>query len=155
MDLHNIEKKMTMKVLVVDDSRFVRERLKEMLSEVIGVEAISQAKDTPEAIEMLGTLSPDLMILDIEMPGRSGIDLLREIEKRKKPPLAIVLTNHSSPQYRRACIDAGADFFFDKSSEFDKVAQVLKQLSNKGVAERKDYEESNKKAILSKTVSKN
>jgi len=74
MDLHNIEKKMTMKVLVVDDSRFVRERLKEMLSEMIGVEAISQAKDTPEAIEMLGTLSPDLMILDIEMPGRSGIE---------------------------------------------------------------------------------
>ena len=144
-----------MKVLVVDDSGIVRERLKNMLSEVTGYEAIGQAKNTPEAIEMLHKLNPEFVILDIEMPGRSGIDLLREIEKRKQPPLTIVLTNQSYPQYRRACINAGADFFFDKSTEFGKVIQILKQLTKKGVTERRDYEESNKKAILSKTISKN
>jgi DNA-binding NarL/FixJ family response regulator len=132
MDLDTIEKKVTMKVLVVDDSEIVRERLKDMLSEVTEVEAIGQVKGTPEAIEMLRKLNPEVVILDIEMPGRSGIDLLREIKKRKQPPLAIVLTNQSYPQYRTVCIKAGADFFFDKSTEFDKVAQVLKQLSKKG-----------------------
>jgi len=132
MDLDTIEKKVAMKVLVVDDSEIVRERLKDMLSEVTEVEAIGQVKGTPEAIEMLRKLNPEVVILDIEMPGRSGIDLLREIKKRKQPPLAIVLTNQSYPQYRTVCIKAGADFFFDKSTEFDKVAQVLKQLSKKG-----------------------
>jgi DNA-binding NarL/FixJ family response regulator len=132
MDLDTIEKKVTMKVLVVDDSEIVRERLKDMLSEVTEVEAIGQVKGTPEAIEMVRKLNPEVVILDIEMPGRSGIELLREIKKRKQPPLAIVLTNQSYPQYRTVCIKAGADFFFDKSTEFDKVAQVLKQLSKKG-----------------------
>jgi DNA-binding NarL/FixJ family response regulator len=121
-----------MKVLVVDDSEIMRERLKDMLSEVTEDEAIGQAKDTPEAIEMLRKLNPEVVILDIEMPGRSGIDLLREIKKSKQTPLAIVLTNQSYPQYRKMCIKAGAHFFFNKSTEFDKVARVLKQLSKKG-----------------------
>jgi len=43
--------------------------------------------------------------------------------------VVIVFTNYPYPQYRRKCIDAGADFFFDKSTEFDKVTEVLKQLS--------------------------
>jgi DNA-binding NarL/FixJ family response regulator len=139
MDLDTVEKKGTMKVLVVDDSEIVRERLKDMLSEVMEGAVIGQAKDTSEAIQMLHKLHPEVVILDIEMPGKSGIDLLREIKKGKQPPLAIVLTNQSYPQYRQVCIKAGADFFFDKSTEFDKVTQVLKQLNKKGVTERRDY----------------
>jgi DNA-binding NarL/FixJ family response regulator len=131
-----------MKVLVVDNSGIVRERLKDMLSEVIEGEAIGQAQDIPEALEMLHKLNSDVVILDIEMPGRSGIDLLREIKKGKQPPLAIILTNQSYPQYRRVCMDAGADFFFDKSTEFDKVAQVLKQSHKKGVTKRRDCKKS-------------
>lgn len=117
-----------MKVLIVDDSALVRERLEDMLSEVQKVETISQAKDPIEAIESLHELKPDIVILDIEMPGGSGIGLLQEMKKGNKPPLVIVLTNQSYSQYRRRCLDAGADFFFDKSTEFDKVADVLNQL---------------------------
>ena len=104
-----------MKVLLVDDSTIVRERLKAMLSEVPKVETISQAKDQLEALGLLKKLNPEVVVLDIEMPGGSGIDLLRKLKKRKQPPLAIVLTNLSDPQYRKKCMDAGADFFFDKS----------------------------------------
>ena len=68
------------------------------------------------------------MILDIRMPGGSGIDVLREIKKGNQPPLVMVLTNYPYPQYHRKYIDAGADFFFDKSTEFEKVTEVLKQL---------------------------
>jgi DNA-binding NarL/FixJ family response regulator len=117
------------KVLLVDDSSIVRERLKAMLSEVPKVETISQAKDQLEAVELLKKLNPEVIVLDIQMPGASGIDLLRKSTRRKQAPLAIVLTNLSDPQYRRKCMDAGADFFFDKSTEFDKVAEVLRQLS--------------------------
>jgi DNA-binding NarL/FixJ family response regulator len=117
------------KVLLVDDSSIVRERLKAMLSKVPKVETISQAKDQLEAVELLKKLNPEVIVLDIQMPGGSGIDLLRKVKSREKPPLAILLTNLSDSQYRKKCMDAGADFFFDKSTEFDKVAEVLRQLS--------------------------
>lgn len=117
-----------MKVLIVDDSEVVRERLKAMLSEVTELKDISQAEDVPEAISSFHKLNPEVVILDIRMPGGSGIDVLQKVKKSNRPPLVIVLTNYPYPQYRRKCIDAGADFFFNKSTEFDKVTEVLKQL---------------------------
>jgi len=118
-----------MKILIVDDSAIIRKRLKAMLSEITELENISQAKDSLEAIGTFEKLHPEVVILDIRMPGGSGIDVLREIKKGNQPPLVIVLTNYPYPQYRRKCTEAGADFFFDKSTEFDKVTEVLKQLS--------------------------
>ncbi len=118
-----------MKVLIVDDSAIMRERLEAMLSEITELENISQAEDSLEAIRTFEKLHPEVVILDIRMPGGSGIDVLREIKKGAQPPLVIVLTNYPYPQYRRKCMEAGADFFFDKSTEFDKVTEVLKQLS--------------------------
>ena len=118
-----------MKVLIVDDSEILRDRLIAMLSEIIEPENVSQAKDVPEAINSFQKLHPDVVILDIRMPRGSGIDVLKEIKKSSRPPVVIVFTNYPYPQYRRKCIAAGADFFFDKSNEFDKATEVLKQLS--------------------------
>lgn len=119
---------MTMNVLVVDDSRIMSERLKDILWETTGVEVIGRAKDPQAAIEMLRILNTELVIVEIEMPGTTGIDLLREIAKRKQPPLAIILTNRSCPQYRREYLDVWAGLFFDKSPEFEKIAGVPKLL---------------------------
>jgi DNA-binding NarL/FixJ family response regulator len=116
-----------MKVLIVDHSAIIRKRLKAMLSEVPQIETIGQAEDQLEATKLVRKLNPEVLILDISMPGGSGIGLLREVKKGQQP-LVIVLTDQSYPQYREKCLDAGADFFFDKSTEFDKVAEVLKQL---------------------------
>ncbi len=118
-----------MKILIVDDSEIMRERLKAMLSEITELENISQAEDVLGAITSFQKLNHEAVILDIRMPGGSGIDVLQKIKRGDPSPLVIVLTNYPYPQYRRKCIDAGADFFFDKSTEFDKVTKVLKQLS--------------------------
>ena len=118
-----------MKVLIVDDSAIVRERLSAMLAKITEAENISFAEDVPEAISSVQKLNLDVVILDIRMPGGSGLDVLREIKKSNPTPLVIVLTNYPYPQYRRKYIDAGADFFFDKSTEFDKVTVVLRRLS--------------------------
>ena len=119
----------SVKVLIVDDSEILRDRLIAMLSEIVEPENISQAKDVPDAISSFRKLHPDVVILDIRMPGGSGIEVLEEMKKSSRPPLVIVFTNYPYPQYRRKCIEAGADFFFDKSTEFDKATEVLKQLS--------------------------
>jgi DNA-binding NarL/FixJ family response regulator len=117
------------KVLIVDGSLIIRERLKAMLSEVPKIETVNQAKDELEALELLHKLNPEIVVLDIQMPGGHGIDLLHKVKKEQRPPPVIVLTNLSDNQYRKKCMDAGADFFFDKSTEFDKVTEVLNKLS--------------------------
>lgn len=115
-----------MKVLIADDSGEVRERIKMLLSEVEMIEVIGEADNVQQAIEHIRQQGPDVVILDIRMPGGNGIDVLREIEKNDQAPVVIMLTNYPYPQYKRKCMDAGADFFFDKSREFEKVVEVLR-----------------------------
>jgi DNA-binding NarL/FixJ family response regulator len=113
------------KVFIADDSSEMRERIRMLLSELEKVEMIGEAENVQEAIENIRQKGPDVVILDIRMPGGNGIDVLREIEKNDQVPIIIMLTNYPHQQYRKKCMDAGADFFFDKSKEFEKVVEVL------------------------------
>lgn len=72
-------------------------------------------------------MKTDVVILDIRMPGRNGLDVLRDIKEGSPESKVIILTNYPYPQYRRRCMEEGADFFFDKSSEFEKVTEVLEK----------------------------
>lgn len=117
------------RVLIVDDSALIRERLKTMLSEIAGVEIVGEAEDKMEAIASNERLHPDVVILDIRLPRGDGIEVLQHIKRDTPSVIVIMLTNYPYPQYRQKCMEAGADFFFDKSTEFDKVIAVLQRLS--------------------------
>jgi DNA-binding NarL/FixJ family response regulator len=117
-----------MRVVIADDSTVVRQRLIRLLDDVSGVEVVGQADDVPLAKNLVEMLKPDVAILDIRMPTGSGADLVPNL-KRMDPDLKIImLTNYAYPENRKKCIDSGADFFFDKSTEFQKVVTVLKSL---------------------------
>ena len=116
-------------VYVVDDSDFVRERLIEMLSELEGVEIAGGTGDPLEAVAAIRQMVPDAVILDIRLPRKSGIEVLRDIKKDKPSPVVIILTNYPYPQYQKECTEAGADYFLNKSTEFNKIAEVLKGLT--------------------------
>ena len=120
-----------MKVLIVDDSHLLRERLTAMISELPDIEIIGQAESAEKAINSIRILKPDVTILDIRMPGGNGFEVLENIKNDKSTPLMIVLTNYPYPQYKKKCMDSGADYFFNKSTEFQKVIEVLKKLINK------------------------
>ncbi len=120
-----------MKVFVVDDARLVRQRIIEMISELRGVEISGQAERAREAVASIKKSNPDVVILDIRLPGGNGIEVLKDIKKNKSAPIIIILTNYPYPQYKKKCMEAGADFFFDKSTEFHKVNEVLKKLIKK------------------------
>jgi DNA-binding NarL/FixJ family response regulator len=115
-----------MKILIADDSLVVRDRLVTLLTEVHGVEVVAQAKDAMEARSLAAELRPDVAILDIRMPNGSGADVVREIKRLSPTPKVIVLTNYPHPENRKKCIERGADYFFDKSTEFKKVVAVLR-----------------------------
>ncbi len=117
-----------MKVFIVDDSALVRERIIAMISEDPGIEITGQAKNAQEGINSILKLKPDVVILDIRMPGGNGIEVLKNIKKNSFAPTIIILTNYPYPQYRKKCIEAGADYFFDKSTEFNKIIEVIKKL---------------------------
>jgi len=115
-----------MKILIADDSLVVRDRLVALLTEVRGVEVVAQAKDATEATNLATELRPDVAILDVRMPNGSGADVVREIKQLRPTPKVIVLTNYPHPENRKKCIERGADYFFDKSTEFKKVVAVLR-----------------------------
>jgi len=119
---HNI------KVFIADDSPLVREHLVTMLDELAGVEIVGQAENVAEAISGIRNLQPDIVILDVRMPEGSGIDVLQNIKQDEVAPMVIILTNYPYPAYRQKCLQAGADFFLDKSTEFDQLPQLFERL---------------------------
>ncbi len=122
-------KDQSVKVFLVDDSVVIRERLKRMLADVQGVQVIGEAADALAlTTDSILKQKPDVVLLDIHLLDGSGIDVLQRLKKAKPAPAVIILTNYPYPQYRQKCLEAGADFFFVKSTEFDRVVPALKQL---------------------------
>lgn len=120
--------KNNLKVFISDDSATVRERLVTMALDLPEVDVVGQAQDAPGTLDALRQVRPDVVILDIRMPGGNGIEVLREVKKMTPAPQVIMLTNFAYAQYRKKCQEAGADFFFDKSTEFEKLPQALEQV---------------------------
>ena len=114
-----------MRILIADDSAVVRARLISLLADLRGIEVVGQAEDAIEARNLAEKLRPDVAILDLRMPKGSGADVLSDLKKLNPTPKVIMLTNYPHPENRKKCMDGGADYFFDKSTEFQKVVSVL------------------------------
>ena len=117
------------KVFLADDSIVLRERLLEMLAEIPGVEVLGCAEDGLHAIACIRELKPDAVVLDIQMPCGTGLDVLKNIKRDGGGPLVIVFTNFPYPQYRKRAMESGAQFFFDKTTEFEKLRELFGQLT--------------------------
>ena len=115
-------------VFVVDDSQMMRERLIESMADIEGVEIAGQSGDPFEALDGIRDSHPDVVILDIRLPRRSGIDLLKDIKEKPAAPLVIMVTNYPYRQYRQACMAEGADYFFSKIDEFEKIRETLSRI---------------------------
>jgi CheY-like chemotaxis protein len=101
-----------LKVFLVEDSAPIRERLAEIIFNA--------------AVAGILAARPDVAILDIKLAEGNGIDVLTEA-KRQLPGLrGIILSNYTTPQHLKASVDAGADYFLDKSTDFDKIVGILK-----------------------------
>jgi len=115
-------------VYIVDDSSMMRERLTELLKDTAGVEIVGQVGDPLEALASIRKAHPDVVILDIRLPRRSGIDVLKDIKKIPRAPIVIMITNYPYRQYRQGCMAAGADYFFSKIEEFDMIRETLSRI---------------------------
>jgi DNA-binding NarL/FixJ family response regulator len=118
-----------MKIFIVDDSEIVVERVRNLLSNIEGLEFIGHATTASYAVEAILKLKPDVVILDIRLIGEDGMNVLERIKKEQPPPIVIVLTNYPYPQYREKCRKLGAEYFFDKVTEIESFVKVLRILA--------------------------
>jgi CheY-like chemotaxis protein len=117
-------------ILLVDDSYDILVRLSDMLTELNIASEIRTALNYNEALEHFNTHVPDLVLLDIHLPGKNGIELLRYIKHSGKPCCVMMLSNYANEYYRAICINAGADYFFDKTKDFMLIPEAIKNLAS-------------------------
>ena len=120
-----------MKVYIADDSRVVVERLADLLKEVPGAQFVGRAGDVLEAMQGIQDTKPDALILDLQMPGGSGLEVLRAVRADFPRLQVLICTNYAYAQYRKECLAAGANFFLDKSCDFEKIPAILRELIRK------------------------
>ena len=118
-----------LKVLIADDSAPIRERIIKLLSDLSNVEIAGEAIDGIETAVLVRKTKPDLVILDLQMPKLSGLEILPRLKEIDPSPVVVVLTNYSSGPMKAMCVRKGADFFFDKSTEFEKAIAVIEKMS--------------------------
>ena len=113
---------------MADDSEMILETLREMLNPFSRVEIIATCKNGADALEAIRTLKPDLAIVDIKMPGLTGLQVLGEIRKENSSTRFIILTLFSTLYNRQLAMAAGADYFFSKADDFEKIAGIVEQM---------------------------
>jgi DNA-binding NarL/FixJ family response regulator len=124
-------RKKKMRVFIADDSKVVVRRLADLLDEVPGAQLVGQAGDVLQAVLSIQKLKPDALILDLQMPGGTGLDVLRAVRAAYPRLYVLVCTNYPYQRYREECLAAGANFFLDKSAEFEKIPAILNELIHK------------------------
>lgn len=114
-----------LRVLVADDSLIIHRYLELSLAMIPGAVLAGRAFNGGDAITSVRDLRPDVLILDVEMPTTSGLDVLKAIPFDDARPLIFVLTLHNSRVLARHCRALGADRFFDKENEFAELLEVI------------------------------
>jgi DNA-binding NarL/FixJ family response regulator len=115
-------------VLIVDDSPIIVDRLLNMLRGLRNVGDILSADSYATSIEQFAFQKIDVAILDINLPDKNGLELLRLVKNKYANTIVIMLTNQSGEYYRSQCKLLGADFFLDKSTEFERIPEILASL---------------------------
>jgi two-component system, NarL family, response regulator DevR len=120
-----------LRVFVVEGSGLVRQRLAARIEPPVGkAQVVGEAEDVEMALRGIEASAPEVVILDLRLADSLGIELLHALRDRTDSIVTIVLTNHSSHVFREASIMAGADYFFDKTTEFDVAMDTIAQLAH-------------------------
>ncbi|KUO59324.1 hypothetical protein APF79_02930 [bacterium BRH_c32] len=116
-----------MNVAIVEDSTIIKDRIKEKIDQYPEITILWEAELLSDGLRKINEEIPDYLILDIQLPDGNGIDLLKLIKEKKYNTTVIVLTNYPIGGINLKCCSIGADYFFDKTNEFEKVFSVLKE----------------------------
>ena len=117
-----------MRVLVIDDSPAVRAGLTELIGELDFVERIEEAVDGADGMAAASRFRPHVVLLDLRMPRVNGLDVLAALKRSAASPVVIILTSHATASHRERCMAAGATDFLDKTRDFERIPELLREL---------------------------
>ncbi len=120
-----------MKVLIADDNIQFRARLASILNTIKGIEIIGETGNVSDTLAACRQGKPDAVILDIHMPGGSGLDVVAQAKATRNPPVVMMLTIGPRSEYQTESFLLGADYFFEKSSELRKMVLMLRRMAKK------------------------
>ncbi len=112
-------------ILLVDDSKLVIQKLFEILIELDCVNSITEANSFHQATTTLANTPIDVVLMDVKIPGKNGIELLRFIKENHPSIITVMVTNEVSQSYRSLCKAVGCDHYIDKSREFESIPGLL------------------------------
>lgn len=103
-----------LRIVIAEDSEVIRDLLQCMLKAIEGFFVVGTAADGAEAIHLVSELSPDVLILDVHMPRKNGLEVLKALRACNSSTVVIMFTADASPFARRSCLENGANFFLGK-----------------------------------------
>jgi two-component system response regulator DevR len=118
-----------LKVFLVEDSMLVRNRLAALIHPIGEARIVGEAEDAGAALARIADSGADVVIVDLRLTDSNGLDLLAALARSARPVVKIVLTNYSTQAFREASLAAGADYFFDKTSEFDLARDTIARIA--------------------------
>jgi DNA-binding NarL/FixJ family response regulator len=117
------------RVLIVDDDPLVRSALALMLGGQADLEVVGEAGDGREGIDLVRSLAPDVVLMDIRMPRLNGLDATRELHTQPEPPRVIVLTTFDADEHVFGALAAGADGFLLKDTPPAEIVSAIRKVS--------------------------
>lgn len=125
MEIAEKNKIISKTVYIVEDSFMVRGKIIELLSGYRQLKIIGMAERMEDAIKEISYMKPDISLIDIGLKSGSGIGVLKSVKENSPDTVCIMLTNYTDDEYRQKCDELGADYFFDKTIEFEEALGVI------------------------------
>ncbi|HLC29875.1 MAG TPA: response regulator transcription factor [Dehalococcoidia bacterium] len=124
----------TLRVLIADDHAIVRAGIRLLLDSQEGIEIVGEAKDGAEAVAKTRELAPDVVLMDVAMPGLSGLEATREIRQKNPDTRVLMLTMHDDEEYFFQAVSLGASGYILKEATPEEVVSAIRIVSRGGVA---------------------
>lgn len=118
------------RIVIVDDHTLLRAGLRALLTQDPNIEIVGEADNGRDATRVIATLEPDLVLMDISMPGMNGIEAIVEIKRRQPKTRVIILTIHKTVEYISAALRAGADGYVLKDATHDELRVAIRSVLN-------------------------
>ena len=120
------------RILIVDDHEIIREGLKKILKEESDILVVGEAQDGDDALRKIRNVNCDIILLDMNMPGRSGIDLISDLKGIKPHVHILVLSIHPEDKFALRTLKAGASGYLCKDTALDELVIAIRKISTKG-----------------------
>lgn len=121
---------MNINIMITDDHKMLRQGIKQLLELDKDIKVICEASDGQECISLVSECKPDVLLLDINLPDMTGIQVLKDIKRKSKKQKILMLTVHNEPEYLLECIENNCDGYILKDSDSDELIKAIKAVNN-------------------------